>query len=209
MRKLGLLIRWWSVRWWLVGMVAIVLVAGFNVLTLAESLQILIMYTLVLITAQYATSTRKMVEEMEQQRIEVARPSLSLRPEHYIEGGGFISLLLQNTGGIAKDVNIDIETTSLSEKKSLFIPAIDKEHIVYLPIRVDKVSEANGVVKVKLHLKDNSNRELVEELSIDFGKLKEESRDFAFQESPILMTLDRIDRTLGQIESNFRSLGSR
>jgi len=190
-------------------MIAIVLAVGFNVLTLAESLQILIMYTLVLITAQYAASTRKMVEEMEQQRIEVACPSLSLRPEHYIEGGGFISLLLQNTGGIAKDVNIDIETTSLSEKKSLFIPAIDKEHIVYLPIRVDKVSEANGVVKVKLHLKDNSNRELVEELSIDFGKLKDESRDFAFQESPILMTLDRIDRTLGQIESNFRSLGSR
>ncbi len=215
MGKLGLLIGWWSVRWWLVGMVAIVLAVGFDVLTLAEGLQILIMYTLVLVTAQYAKSaagqveaSRKMAQEMEQQRIEAMRPSLSLRPGHYTLGGGFVTLLLQNTGGLAKDVNIDIETTKPPGNKSLFIPAIDKEHIVYLPTNVGKVSEANGIVKVKINLKDNSNRELVEELSIDFGNLKEEGRDFAFQESPILVTLERIDRTLGQIESTFRSFSS-
>ena len=210
MKKLGIPLGW------LIGLVAIVVAIKFDILEVAEGIQILIMFGLLLVTAQYAKSaadqtgaSRKMAQEMEQQRIEAACPALSLRPELYFEGGGFATLLLQNTGGLAKEVNIDIETTIPPEKKSLFIPAIDKEHIVYLPTQVDKVSKANGIVKVKLNLKDNSNRELVEELSIDFGKLKGESRNFAFQESPILMTLDRIDRTLEQIESNFRSFGSR
>ena len=81
MRKLGLLIRWWSVRWWLVGMVAIVLAVGFNVLTLAEGLQILIMYTLVLVTAQYATSTHRMAKEMEVES-GTRRPYLNLDNWH-------------------------------------------------------------------------------------------------------------------------------
>lgn len=89
MRKLRALIRWWSVRWWLVGMVAIVVAVYFNVLTLAEGLQILIMYTLVLVTAQYAKSaaeqagaSRKMAEEMREQRLTTSRPIIIQKAIH-------------------------------------------------------------------------------------------------------------------------------
>lgn len=85
MRKLGLLIRWWSVRWWLVGMVTIVLAVGFNVLTLAEGLQILIMYTLVLVTAQYAKSaaeqveaSKNLVDETKRSQSQAVRASLDI-----------------------------------------------------------------------------------------------------------------------------------
>jgi len=49
-------------------MIAIVIAVYFGVLTLYEGLQVLIMYTLVLVTAQYATSTHRMAEEMKKTR---------------------------------------------------------------------------------------------------------------------------------------------
>ena len=81
MEKLGLLIRWWSVRWWLVGMMVIVLAVSFKALTLADGLQILIMYTLVLVTAQYAKSTDVMAKTMEAE-LATRRPYLNLDNWH-------------------------------------------------------------------------------------------------------------------------------
>ncbi len=123
MRKLGLLIRWWSVRWWLVGMVAIVLAVGFNVLTLAEGLQILIMYTLVLVTAQYAKSAaeqaganRKMAEEMKLAREMQATPSITA----YFDNpqSALLDLVVKNIGyGAAKDVRLKIDPPLHDQKK--------------------------------------------------------------------------------------------
>ncbi|MBA7503698.1 hypothetical protein ES706_02318 [subsurface metagenome] len=153
-----------------------------------------------------AYSSREQIEQMRQQRVEVVRPSLSLRPEHYTAGGGFMTLLLQNTGGLAREVKIDIEATNSLEKKSLFIPAIDTEHIVYLPIDIHKIERSSGTVKVKAYLKDSYNRNLTEELSIDFGMLRAEDRDFAFQEAPMYRALGNIERKLGEIERSLRQI---
>jgi hypothetical protein len=84
MKKLGLLIHWWSVRWWLVGMIVIVLAVSFKALTLFEGLQILITYTLVLITAQYAKSTDLMAKTMEAE-LATRRPYLTLDNWHLPE----------------------------------------------------------------------------------------------------------------------------
>jgi len=137
-----------------------------------------------------AYSSREQIEEMRQQRMEMMRPSLSLIPEDYLLSGDFTTLLLQNTGGLAKEVRIDIEMTSSPEKELLFIPAIDKERVVRLPIKVEEIKKSNGTVRVKVELMDCYGRRLTEELSIDFGRLIAEGRKFAFEASPILRTLE-------------------
>ncbi len=114
MGKLRLLGTWWSVRWWLVGMITIVVGVYFKVLTLFEGLQILIMYTLVLVTAQYAKSAAgqaeantKMAKEMELARKMQNKPSLIA----YFDNpqSNLLDLVIKNIGyGIAKDVKLKI-----------------------------------------------------------------------------------------------------
>ena len=133
MRKLGLLIRWWSVRWWLVGMVVIVLTVGFKFLTLAEGLQILIMYTLVLVTAQYATSTHKMAEEMKLTRKMQAMPSIIAyfdNPQSVL-----IDLVVKNIGyGAARDVSLKIDPPLLDHKeRDIAELSLFKKGINFLP----------------------------------------------------------------------------
>ena len=130
-----------------------------------------------------AYSSREQIEEM-------IRPSLSLIPEDYLLSGDFTTLLLQNTGGLAKEVRIDIEMTSSPEKQLLFVPAIDKERVVRLPIKVEEIKRSNGIVRVKVELMDCYGRKITEELSIDFGRLIAEGRKFAFEASPLLTALN-------------------
>lgn len=132
-----------------------------------------------------AKSSREQIEEM-------VRPSLSLIPTDYLLSGDFATLLLQNTGGLAKEVRIDIEMTNSPEKQLLFVPAIDKDHVVRLSIGVMEIKKNNGVVRVNVELLDCHGRNSTEELSVDFGKLKEEGRKLAFEESPVLTALDRM-----------------
>jgi len=139
-----------------------------------------------------AYSSREQIEEMRHQRMEMIRPSLSLIPEDYLLSGDFTTLLLQNTGGLAKEVRIDIEMTSSPEKQLLFVPAIDKERVVRLPMKVEEIKRSNGIVRVKVELMDCYGRKITEELLIDFGRLIAEGRKFAFEASPLLTALNKM-----------------
>jgi hypothetical protein len=148
-----------------------------------------------------AEASVKMAQEMEQTRLESVSPSLSLWPENYTAGGGFASLYLRNGGGVAKNLEIDIETVSPDEKKMLYIPAIDKEHIVYLP-----VNQNIQKIMVNLTFDDNYNRKLNQPLEIDFSKLQKENRELALQHDPLLSDLGDLKRELSGIHSAIESL---
>jgi len=65
----------------LIGFIAIVIAIFSNLLSLADGIQILILYGLVLVTAQYATSTYRMAKEMEAEST-TRRPYLNLDNWH-------------------------------------------------------------------------------------------------------------------------------
>ncbi len=163
-------------------------------------------YALVALTAVYAYGTLKIarenkrtIEEMRQSRLDAVKPSLSLQPEGFTFGGGFSALYLMNSGGVAKDVRVDIEVTNPDSKQVLFVPAINREHEVYLQID-GKVQDTGGFIKVLVNFKDSYNQSLSESLSIDFAELKKEGREIICQYSE----LDDIGRTLKDIRSKFR-----
>ena len=106
MKKIELLIRWWIMRYWLLGMVAIVLAVGFNVLTLADGLQILLMYTLVLVTAQYATSTHRIAKETAEARFASLQPIIVM--------GRTIAY------GVIQDVRQISEQTTIGDRTFLY-----------------------------------------------------------------------------------------
>ena len=141
MKKLGLLIRWWSVRGWLIGMVAIVLAVTFDVLTLADGLQIVIMYTLVLITAQYAKSTadqagvsKKMAQETAEARFASLQPILVM--------GRTIAY------GVIKDVRQIAEQTTIGDRTFLYNvgsgPALNLRFYLKEPNRKNPTGTSSG-----------------------------------------------------------------
>ena len=159
-------------------------------------------YALVVLTAVYAYATimvvrenKRTIEEMKQSRLDAVKPSLSLQPEGFTFGGGFSALYLMNSGGVAKDVRVDIEVTNPDSKKVLFVPAINREHKVYLQVDT-KVQDTGGFIKVHVNFKDGYNQSLSECLSIDFSELKKEGREIRGQYSE----LGEIQRVLERIE---------
>ncbi|TRZ49836.1 MAG: hypothetical protein D4S01_07850 [Dehalococcoidia bacterium] len=159
-------------------------------------------------TFKQAKETRRMIEEIRQSRLDAVKPALSLQPGWFFEGGGFGALYLRNSGGVSKEVKVDIEITDPSEKISLFIPAINKEHEVLLPIKnIHEAQRAGSHVKVYANFKDSYNQNLSETLSIDFANLKEEGRDVMGQESEqheISRVLERIEHELRDIERKIK-----
>lgn len=163
-------------------------------------------YGLVALTAVYAWATiriagenKRTIEEMKQSRLDAVKPSLSLQPGGFILGGGFNELYLVNSGGVAKDVKVDIEITKPESSKSLLIPAIDAQHWVYLG-EVAKAQDQTGVIRVHMEFRDGYNQPLSESLSIDFSDLKEEGRKIIGQYSD----LHEIKRTLENLANKMK-----
>lgn len=172
---------------------------------LAQMIDLIVLIALVVVTAYYADSAKtqadaslKMAREMERARIEAVRPSLSLWPADYTLGGSFSTLSLRNSGGVAKDVKIDFKVTNPNISESLFIPAIDRESMVILPL-ASKVQDTGGKISVEVTFKDSYNRDLSEKLEINFHDLKQENRKLAFQTSLIGHKLHDIERDLNNI----------
>ncbi len=157
-------------------------------------------FALVALTAMYAYATLMVVQESKRMRLDTVKPSLSLQPEDFLLGGGFASLYLMNSGGVAKDVKIDIEVTTPLLNKALFISTINREHKVYLDIGVSTIQNAGGVVKVGVNFMDSYNQSHSESLSIDFSELKKEGREIRGQHSE----LDEIQRVLERIERKIK-----
>ena len=102
---------------WLIGLLIVIFLAlGIKLLTLNESIQIILMFTLVIVTTQYAMSTHKMAEEMELTRKTQNKPSLIAyfdNPQSIL-----LELVVKNIGyGIAKDVKLKIEPSLYDHKE--------------------------------------------------------------------------------------------
>jgi hypothetical protein len=152
-------------------------------------------------TSKQTAETKRMIEEMRQSRLDAVRPALSLQPGGFTFGGGFSFLYLMNSGGVAKNVKIDIELTNPDEKKAIFVPAINKEHMVLLTLEnVGKIQDLGGFLKVNVSFEDSYNQSLNESLSIDFSELKKEERELRGQYSG----LDDIREALEKIENDMR-----
>jgi len=162
---------------------------------------------LVFVTGIYAFATimillenRRTIQEMKRARLDAVKPSLSLQPEDFFLGGGFSSLFLRNSGGVAKEVKVDIETTNPKSNKALFFPAIDRDHIAYLAIdNIGNIQRNGGLVTISINFKDSYNRILNDSFSINFSELKNEGRELRGQFNP-LDSITSISGTLRNIE---------
>jgi hypothetical protein len=153
--------------------------------------------------SKQAEATKRMIDEMRQSRLDVVKPSFSLQPGDFTLDDTFSSLYLKNSGGVARKVQIDIEIGNTEEKHALFVPAIDRDNRVYLPIKdIDSLSQLGSLVKVFMNFMDSSGQSLTETLFIDFSELKKEGRQFVGQYSE----LDDINRVLERIERSVENI---
>lgn len=194
--------KWFRDGWQTIPIFVVLALLGIALFLAPSNFVNLAWYALVALTAVYAWATtmvvkenKRTIEEMKQSRLDAVKPALSLQPEGFTFGGGFTTLYLMNSGGVAKDVRIDIEVTNPDSKKVLFVPAINREHKVYLQVD-GKVQDKGGLIKVHVNFKDGYNQNLIESLSIDFSELKKEGRAIWGQHSE----LDEIKRVLERIE---------
>ena len=129
-------------------------------------------FVLVVITAYYAIETRKI-------RLESIRPIFSLitpQSHHDPLRPDVAGLHLRNTGGIARELYVDVES-SIGETKLLFVPSLDISERVVL-INLERIWDEKGSVKVTLKFKDGYNRKRTDNLTINLGE--REKIDFAF-----------------------------
>ena len=155
------------------------------------------------VTSKQTEETRRMIEEMKQSRLDAVKPSLSLQPWGFTFGGGFGALCLVNSGGVAKGVKIDITISNPPSKKSLFMTALDKEYMAYLPIdNIGELQRTGALVEIVATYKDGYNQSLSEHLSFDFSNLLKEGRGVIGQQQ--YSELSEIRRALQDIERKIR-----
>ena len=161
-----------------------------------EWVSVIVTVVLVVITAYYARETRKI-------RFESIRPNFSLKTGLYLSDGGIHGLYLRNTGGVARDVKVDIKTSN-NKNKSFFVPSLDSGQEIDLDVDFQRIRENKGFIEVKLKFKDGYNRHLISSLSIDLKQLSEEKRENTFQSSPKDEHIKMIAYALANIESKFK-----
>jgi len=195
--------------------VIIILVLAIEFLRNAYNFTNLAWFALCVLTAIYAFATimvvlenRRTIKEMRQARLDAVKPALSLQPGMFTEGGGFHALYLVNSGGVAKGVKIDININNPPSKKALFMTALNKGYMAYLPIgNINELYRTGGLVEIVVTYKDSYNQSLSEPLSFDFSNLKEEGREMIGQESEqyeISRVLEGIERQLRDIERKIK-----
>lgn len=153
-------------------------------------------------TSKQAKETRRIIEEMRQSRLDAVKPALSLEPGMFTMDGKFNALYLVNSGGVAKEIKIEINITNPTSKKALFMTALNRERMAYLPIdNISILYTTDGLVEISVTYKDSYDQILNTNLSFDFAKLKEEGRNVIGQESElyeIKRALEQIEREIGR-----------
>jgi hypothetical protein len=194
--------KWFEHNWASLSIIIALVLLAVAMFKTPVGFQNLAWYGLVALTAVYAYATvriagenKRTIEEMKQSRLDAVKPALSLQPEVFTFGGDFSALYLVNSGGVAKDVKIDIEVTKPESKELLFVPAINREHKVYLGAGTQAQNQG-GLIKVHVDFKDVYNQSLSESLSIDFSELETEGRRIWGQHSE----LSEINSSLREIK---------
>ena len=191
--------------------IIVVILLGIALILKTPNFQELSNYALVAITGIYAYATIKIlrenkrtVEEMKQSRLDAVKPALSLQPGVFLEGGGFILLYLVNSGGLAKDLNIDIQILDNPEIKRVFLTSLTNGSRVIIPTQNSHpISEEEILLKVSIQYKDGYNQVIHDDLSLDLKNLKTEGREIIGQETEqyeVSQALKGIERRLNNIE---------
>jgi hypothetical protein len=198
--------NWFEDNWGSIPIiVALVLLAVFLSKN-SEVFPYLVSYGIFALTAVYAWATTKIarenkrtIEEMKQSRLDAVKPNFSLQPGGFMEDGDFGELHLINSGGTARDVNIDIETTKPKSTKLLFATAIEREHWVYI-LPITKAQEQTEVITVRLQFRDGYNRPHNDSLSINLADLRKEGRKIIGRYSELV----QIKQTLESLKKEIR-----
>lgn len=138
--------------------------------------------------------------EARRTRLESVKPNLSLQPAEYLYGGGFGALHLVNSGGVARNAEIDV--VHKKKKRAFFISSIGSGERV--PVLSGSFPSERGVVRVHVKCGDSYGLRHQDELSIDFDSLETASRKIAYILSPldlIVRKLEGIKDRLSDIES--------
>jgi len=163
---------------WLMGLapvwVLVIALAGIAVLIVLASFQVI--------------ETRKL-------RLELVKPSLSLQPEYPIEE--FSSLHLVNSGGIAKDVKINVSYDG-ADPDSLLINSIGTNCWVPVLSNFDELRQKGSRIEVNVDCKDSYRKRHQYNLLIDLSKQK----DLPYVLNPI----DSVMRELKDIKEFIRAL---
>jgi hypothetical protein len=169
-------------------------------------------FGLCLLTGIYAFATillvfenRKTIKEMQQSRLDTVKPAFSLQPGGFVIGGGFNELFLVNSGGVARNVKVDLQVTDPVKKELLFFPTIDSDHRGWL--QVGDVQNTGGIVRIKIQYKDSYSQNFSEDLEINFSELVKEGRMIKGQSSAqdrIFRVLEGIQREIGNIERKIK-----
>ena len=208
--------NWIKHNWQIIPIILALILLGIALLLNISNFLNLAWFALVAITAIYAyatlmvmratskqaEATKRMIDEMRQSRLDAVKPALSLQPGMFTMDGRFHALYLVNSGGVAKGIKIDINVSNPPLKKALFMTALNKEYLAYLPINnISKLYNTGGLVEISVTYKDSYDQSLNTILSFDFANLKEEGRDVIGQESElheIKRVLEQIERKIGQ-----------
>ncbi|MFH1638892.1 MAG: hypothetical protein ABIB93_01060 [Chloroflexota bacterium] len=171
---------WIKINWKVIPLLLALSLLGLFLWYGNEDFANLATYALVALTAIYVYGTMKIVDEMKQSRLDTVKPSLSLKPERFLSSDSFAELYLNNSGGLARNIKIDIKVTGdkgVNENHSFYIASIDRNGKVSLPIsNIFKLQEANCLIKIQVNYKDSYNQILEESLELDFSEINKEKR---------------------------------
>lgn len=157
-----------------------------------SSITFISIVALSIITFYYLRETRLIRKVSETSLL----PSFSFIPDSWSMSGGFNSLNIINTGGIAREISLDFKTTIESEQKDhkFYIVSLNQNALSNIP-RYD-ISQINKL-KVEISCKDINNKAFKETLSIDFEEIKKQNQEIIYQSDPLYSiseTLKKIER---------------
>lgn len=157
----------------------------------------------VFVTVVLALITFWQMMEARKLRLESVKPALSLEPGQYLISGGFMFLYLVNDGGTARDVKIDISYDG--SKESLFAPSISRNEKWLIIQNAAGLYEKGTQINVYVKYKDTYGKNHLQNLSVDFGKLKKEKRPIPY----VLSSFDIISNKLADIERQLKEIEQR
>lgn len=153
--------------------------------------------------SEQTQETKRMIDEMKQARLDAIKPLFSLQPEGFTFGGGFSFLNIRNSGGVAKNLKVDMKINKTILEKRIFIPALNKDNLVHLNIKdIDNLLNNGGLFEAYVIYEDDYGQSFEETLTIDFTDIIKEGRELNGQTSSfhkIERILENIERHISQI----------
>jgi hypothetical protein len=91
-------------------------------------------------------------------------------------------------------------------KKRYFVPSLSLGEEINLEISSENLKDKKGILEISLIFKDGYNRNLDDNLKIDFELIKKEGREIQFQSVSLNKNLKEINSSLKNIESSISKI---